>query len=184
MNSPHKLARTAVVNALGHVTLGWNSTYPTIAGTYSSPVASFTLDFTSSSKNVFIGQLGGFEDLDYTQLEQYQCCAIYTTQAANMRMEIPRSFSGPVIAGVDWYLSYRDKRGTASGIETNDTESVADAIDEAMAEIFLVRLGSTIALPSGVRYAREFASERSPLILQEDGFSMIVKYEIPFEVHI
>lgn len=184
MNSPHKLARTAIVNALSHSTLGWNSTYPAIAATYSSPVASFTLDFTSASGNVFYGQLAGFEDLDLTQLDQYQCCAIYTTQALNQKLEMPRSFSGSVIAGVDWYLSYRDKRGTASGIETNDTESVCDAIDEAMGEIFLARLGNTIALPSGVRYSKSLASERSPVVLLDDGFSMIVRYELPFEVHI
>ncbi len=184
MNSPHKLARTAVVNALSHVTLGWNSTYPAIAATYSSPVASFTLDFSGNSPNVFLGQLAGFEDLDFTQLDQYQCAAIYTTLANNLKMEMPRSFSGEVVAYVDWYLSYRNKRSTAIGIEANDTESAADAIDEAMSEIFLVRLGNTIALPSGVRYSRGFASARNELILQEDGFSMSIKYELLFEVHL
>lgn len=184
MNSPHKLARTAVVNALSSVTLGWNATYPAIAATYSSPVASFTLDFSSTSGNVFLGQLAGFEDIDLTQLDQYQCVAIYTTQASNARMEIPRNFSGPVLAHVDWALSYREKRGTATGVEANDTESPADAIDEAMSEIFLVRLGKTIALPSGVRYFRDLASERQPLVLNEDGFSQIIRYEIPFEVHL
>ncbi len=184
MNSPHKLARTAVVNALSHATLGWNATYPAIAATYSSPVASFTLDFSSASGNVFLGQLAGFEDVDFTQLDQYQCVAIYTTQAMNTRMEMPRNFSGPVLARVDWALSYREKRGTATGVEANDTESPADAIDEAMSEIFLVRLGNTIALPSGVRYMRDLASERSVVSLQGDGFNQFIRYEIPFEVHI
>lgn len=184
MNSPHKLARTAIVNALSHSTLGWNSTYPTIAAGYGTPVASFTLDFSSDSGNVFYGQLAGFEDIDLTQMDSYQCVAIYTTMAANARMEKPRTFSGPVIAHVDWALSYREKRGTATGAEANDTESVMDAVDEAMCEIFLARLGTTIALPSGVRYFADLTSERTPLVLNEDGFSQIVRYEIPFEVHI
>ena len=184
MNSPHKLARTAVVNALSHVTLGWNSTYPAIAATYSAPVASFTLDFSSASRNVFFGQLADFDDIDLTQLDQYQCVAIYTNQAFNAKMEMPRNFSGSVLAHVVWALSYREKRGTATGVEANDTESPADAIDEAMSEIFLVRLGSSIALPSGVRYFRDLASERSEVSLQGDGFNQFIHYEIPFEVHI
>jgi len=184
MTSPHKAARTAIVDALKHATGGWNATYPTIAAAYPSPVKSFLLDFTSTSGNVFLGQLAGFEDLDFTQIDQYQACAIYTTMAANVGMERPRNFSGHVIAHVDWALSYREKRGTATGVEANDTESPADAIDEAMGAIFLDRLGTTIPLPAGVRYARNMASERTPLILNDDGFSQIIRYEFVFEVHI
>lgn len=184
MNSPHKLARTAIVNALSDATYGWNAKYPAIAATYGSPVASFTLTFTSASRNVFFGQLAGFNDLDLTQLDQYQCVAIYTTAAVNQKREMPRSFSGPVIARVDWMLSYRDKRGTATGIEANDTESPADAIDECMHEIFSVRLGSSIALPSGVSWAKNIACDRSELLLEDDGFSQLIRYELIFEVHI
>jgi hypothetical protein len=184
MNSPHKLARTAVINALSNVTYGFNAIYPTIAIAYGSPVANFTLSFLSTSSNVFLGQLAGFEDLDFTQLSQYQCVAIYTTMSSNAKMEMPRSFSGPVMAHVDWALSYREKRGTATGVEANDTETPADAIDEAMSQIFLVSLGNTIALPSGIRYFRDLSCERTPLVLNEDGFSQIIRYEIPFEVHI
>jgi hypothetical protein len=184
MNSPHKLARTAVVDALAHATLGWNETYPAIAAAYEAPVWPFRLDFSKFSGNVFLGQLAGFEDLDFTQLDQYQCVAIYTTMSSNAKMERPRSFSGPVLAHVDWALSYREKRGTATGVEANDTESPADAIDEAMSELFLVRLGNTIALPSGIRYFRDLNCDRTPLVLNEDGFSQIIRYEIPFEVHL
>lgn len=184
MNSPHKLTLTAIVDALKSTTYGWNAIYPDIAATYELPVMAFNLDFTGRSGNVFYGQLSGFEDLDMTQLDQYQCCSIYTTQAANARMEKPRSFSGPVLGHVDWCLSYREKRDTATGVEANDTESPMNAIDEAMCQIFLVHLGVQIALPSDVRYFRDLASERMPLILNDDGFSQIVRYEIPFEVHI
>jgi hypothetical protein len=188
MNSPHKLVMDAIKGALSHTgtptSYGWNARFPAIALAYAAPVEDIVLDFTSNSRNVFYGQLAGFEDLDMTQVDQYQACAIYTTMAANARMEKPRNFSGVVLGHVDWCLSYRDKRGTATGIEANDTESPLNAIDEAMCQIFLVDLGVNIALPSGVRYFRDFASQRTPLILNDDGFSQIVQYELPFEVHI
>ncbi len=184
MNSPHKLARTAITDALSHATHGWNATYPAIAATYAAPVASFTLDFSTTSGNVFLGQLAGFEDVTLSQLNQHQACAIYTTMAANQKMEMPRSFSGNVFGHVDWSLTYRAEAGTATGVEANDTESPADAIDEAMGEIFCVKLGSLIALPSGVRWMKNYASERTQLILNDDGFSQIIRYELLFEVHI
>ncbi|MEN6533794.1 MAG: hypothetical protein ABFD89_09045 [Bryobacteraceae bacterium] len=184
MNSPHKLARTAIINALSNGTYGWNAIFADIAATYTSPVAAFLLNFTSTSGNVFLGQLAGFEDVTLSQLDQHQACAVYTTMAANQKQEMPRSFSGPVMGHVDWSLTYREKEGTATGIEANDTESPADAIDEAMGQIFCVSLGSLIALPSGVRWTKNYASERTPLILNEDGFSQIIRYELLFEVHI
>ena len=184
MNSPHKLARTAIINALTNATYGWNAVFPTIATAYHDPVVGIVLDFTSTSGNVFYGQLAGFEDVDLTQINQYQACAVYTTMAANQKQEMPRSFSGPVVAHVDWCLSYREQDSTATGVEANDTESPADAIDEAMMQIFCVSLGNTIALPSGVRWNKQIASERTPLILNDDGFSQIIRYELIFEVHI
>lgn len=184
MNSPHKLARTAILDALSNVTYGWNAIFPAIAATYSAPVVSFFLDFASTSGNVFKGQLAGFEDVTLSQLNTHQVCAVYTTMAANQKQEMLRSFSGQVIGHVDWSLTYRAEEGTATGVEANDTESPADAIDEAMGQIFCVSLGSLIALPSGVRWNKNYASERTPLILDEDGFSQIVRYELLFEVHI
>lgn len=184
MNSPHKLVMDAIKGAMSDSSKGWNKIFPAIAAIYAAPVEDIVLDFTANSRNVFFGQLAGFDDLDLTQVDQYQACAIYTTMASNARMERPRNFSGPVLGHVDWCLSYRDKRGTATGIEANDTESPLNAIDEAMCQIFLADLGVNIALPSGVRYFRDLSSQRTPLILNDDGFSQIVQYEIPFEVHI
>lgn len=184
MTSPHAQARKAITDALSNATYGWNAKYPAIAATYSAPVANFALNFTSTSGNVFFGQLAGFNDLDLTQLDQYQCVAIYTTSAVNQGLQRPRNFSGVVVARVDWMLSYRGKRGTATGIEANNTEAPADAIDECMHQIFSVHLGKEIALPTGVTWARQMACDRSELLLEDDGFSQMIRYELVFEVNI
>lgn len=185
MNSPLKLARSAAIGALSHSTLGWNAVFPAIAAAYAAPVEDIVLDFASTSRNVFYGNLAaGFDDMDMTQVSQRQAVAVYAVSATNVRTEKYRSFDGPVIVNIDWMLTYNNERGTATGIEANDTESPADAIDEAMAELFLSRLGNSIATPSGVLWARMMSCERQGVDLEGDGYQQLIRYELVFEVKV
>jgi hypothetical protein len=127
----------------------------------------FSLDFEPGSTNFIQAYYANDVDAGSGPLSDFPALVLYTSQAQNERREKGYGFSGTVLLHLDFYLEYRIRFGEFDGIEDFDTESIADAVEDAVLAIFHA---STAYWPPGVVYDGSYSSARDPIQLNGDGW--------------
>ncbi len=171
-----KRVRDALRFLLSAEATGFNSMLATVAPVYG--VAPFEIDFGSVPSASFFQGFLSLESQSLSMLKPHPVAlALYTSDATNdqriMRSAEPR-FLGRVVAHLDFYHHVID------GEETYDTESVADAIEDAVLNV--ITPGSVeqygIIYDGGVSCVREAFQQLG------DGYQQRIPITFLFEVHV
>ena len=115
----------------------------------------------------------------------YPACMVYTTEAVNLPGEgaMYKEFSGQVVAGVEVLLRYRElKDGNAVFADTNDMESLPDAVEDALYECLFDQKDNLTV--SGFHWTRRFTSSREPVQLFGDGHAQRLTFALDFTRHV
>lgn len=158
---------------MSNATTGFNARLATIAAGYG--VTAFTISWLAASKQFFQGYLDPAQ-LERSQLATFPAVALYTSLAEDaVEGQHFRLFAGPITAHVDFY------RVSKAGIEVDDTESWADAVEDAVI-LALNDPVTGIYGQAGIAYKGEFRSPRESIQLLGEGWSQRVPIEIICEV--
>lgn len=179
-SSPNRIARLAVRNLLANESQGFN-TYLAAALAEAS-IAPFAVDFGPGSSSFFMGALEPDSDiLDSSQLnpEPLGLC-LYTLGAVNSKQTNAALFSGLVEVRIDAYLKLRARNAQSPGVESDDTETPMDCVEEAIMQA----LHRPDDWAAGVVYNFDWKSDRSPLLLFEDGYQQRVSIALAVGVRV
>ena len=161
MPNYRKVVRDAARAALADEVAGFFATLQGLSAGYGvseDVLAQFQIDFNPGSNNFFQGFLSP-GDVGFSELAEVPGLVLYTSAARNEGREKSRQFAGAVLLHIDAYLKFHD------GVERDDTEAVADAVEDA-----LVSVVNAIHWPAGVSYNREYSVDRGSLQLLSDGW--------------
>ncbi len=170
--------RDAMVEALASPIDGFNARLAAVAGEYG--IQPFDFDFGSDSYNFLQAFYGVPEDVELSAIRQWPAMALYTTNATRNGLQKGVGFSGAVQAHVDIYLRYRLRDESVTDMETRDTESIADAVEDALLSVFQRR---GLAWPTGCTYNGEINCDRDPVVLYGDGYLQRLPTQLRFEVN-
>lgn len=167
-----KRIRDAAVGALSDVVTGFNARLAALATDYG--ITPFVIDFGPTSRNFLQSYLSP-DQVDFSNVATYPAMVVYTASSENTNIEKFRLFSGQVELYIDVYLRYRQS------LESRDTESIADAVEDALTQILNDPL---MPWPATVAYNGGFRSPREPLALLGDGYEQRIPVQLLFEVNI
>jgi hypothetical protein len=167
-----KAVRDAALSELAASVTGFNATLAALAGTYG--VTPFTIDWSSTSSNFSQSQVTT-EQLELSRMIEYPGCLLYTPTTQNQNLEKFRRFSGVVVLNIDVIVDFRD------GAEGRDTESLPDAVEDAITSIFN---RPTLSLPAYVVWNGDIECVREPVRLNGDGYFQRCPHQLTFEVHV
>jgi hypothetical protein len=173
------IARRGVLSALSDPTGGINAAYDALRVEHDLP-QSVTFDFEPGSENVISSYIAAANDIDISQIADYPALSIYTSEAKNANIEKGRSFSGLVTVHVDGWIRHQARRGSADGMPFDDTETVADVLEAAIAKC----ITDFVGWESGVVYNNEFQFTREPVVQIGDGWQQRIAGEFYIEVHV
>jgi hypothetical protein len=170
-----KTVRDAIRAAMAHASTGFNVRLNALATAYG--ITPFTIDWTSAESRTFAQSLIDPQNIEICQLLDFPAACLYTEQANDTGFPRGVKFSGSMVASLDFWQRQRD------GIESLDTESMSDAIEDAAMSVLN---DPTVPWPINssisVIFARQCAIQRDHLVPLADGFGQRVSIKIPFEV--
>ena len=180
MKPTRKAVRDAAVAILRDEATGFNARMEALSEEYG--VEEFKIDFNAGSKSFVQAALEiEGDDIEYSQvLPGPLALTLYTTEARNLGKQNSPFFSGEIALRLDAYLIFRRRNRSTDSIEWDDTETVADAVEEAL----LLALNDNDAAWDGVTYNHIFASERGPARLFGDGWEQRLSLILACEVHV
>lgn len=187
MAGPNGAARNAAVALLAAESGGFNATLaPILAANNIKPL---TVSFAKGSTSFFQGYIEvDSEVIDYSQLDPKPIgIAIYTTGAVNSKDTNASLFSGLVELRIDVYLRLRARNENSEGVEADDTDTVLDCVEEAIMRVLTAPdnwKSSTPEDPIGVIYNNDWKSDRSPILMFEDGYQQRVGISLAVGVRI
>ena len=178
MASPAPLVRRAALSILADQAGGFNARIDAILS--SQGVQPFGVDFAPNSKSFFQGYIPiDAEEISTSQIAPKPCAiCMYTTGIVNAKETNARYFAGLVELRIDAYLRLRAREETSAGVESDDTETPMDAIEEAV--LYSFREGSW----GEINYNGDFKSDRSPLLFVDDGYQQRISIQIAAAVRI
>jgi len=177
--SPTGICRNAVRVILADDAAGFNSRVQALFSEFG--LKPYTVDFGSKSTTFFQGYIAvDTEDVNESQLspEPLALC-IYATSAVNAKTTNHRYFSGLIEIRIDAYVRLRAREETAGGIESDDTETPMDCVEQAITDA----LRDSEAWGE-VNYNHDFKIDRSPLLFLPDGVQQRTSIQIACEVRI
>lgn len=170
-----KLIRDAAVSRLSDATTGFNAAIAALASAYE--ITAFTINWAAGSGS-FVQMFLNPDQLDTSQILEYPALALYTSTARESTGDGNRitgaHFSGIIHLHLDFYIKFIDE------IEVDDTESIADAIEDAVLSVLHT---PTAAWPANVTYNGDFEAPRESMVQLGDGYEMRVPFILTFEVH-
>ena len=161
--------RLAIRDVLADVSFGFNETLAQLAPDYG--IDPFEIDFDEDSNNLFFGFLP--PETNISSICEYPAFVIYTTDAQNTHEVKTVDFSGTVTAHVDVWIRFHD------GPETRDTESICEAIEDAIVKCFE---RDAAPWPVGVNFTGNFQSFWQPIGQLEDGWERVLPLEFLFQI--
>ena len=127
MSAIGRSVREAAARLLADPTAGFNTRLAALASTYG--IQPFSIDWGTASKNFFRGFLDP-NDVDESTPSRYPLVMLYSTGSSNDHDSMSRVFSGPVVLGLDFHVTWR-----AAGALRN-FEDLGDAIEESVYAVF------------------------------------------------
>ena len=179
MPSPTGICRNAIRAILAGDATGFNSRVQPLFTEFG--LDPYTVNFGESSTSFFQGYIAfDSEDVSASQIspEPLAIC-LYATGAVNAKTPNHRYFSGLVEIRIDAYVRLRAREETAGGIESDDTETPMDCVEQAITDA----LRDSDAWGE-VNYNHDFKIDRSPLLFLPDGVEQRTSIQIACEVRI
>lgn len=125
-----KKVRNGVVSILSDATRGFNPTYAAlVAGTDYGALPAIIVDFASTSANFIQSQVTA-QQLDESSNFEYPLMALYTLGIEDTKDRKFAVFAGLIQIALDVFVSQENNEAVP------DTETVPDAIEDAMYTIF------------------------------------------------
>lgn len=178
-----KAVRDALVTILSDATNGFNAKLAALEVAYG--ITGFTIDWSPLSTNFAQVQLDPEQAEMFHAFTQWPACMVFTTEAINLPGEGVKyqTFSGQVIANVEFLLRHRAiKDGDTSFADTNNMESMPDAVEDAVFDSIHTQRAS-LNVP-GFHWNRRFSSGRDPVRILGDGHFQRVFMALDIERHI
>ncbi|MGE5568543.1 MAG: hypothetical protein ACM3S5_05835 [Rhodospirillales bacterium] len=119
--------REAVVRRLADPSTGFNMKLAAVA--YAYGIQPFSIDWTANSKNFFRGFVDP-NDVDESTPSRYPLVMLYSMTSSNDHDSMPRLFSGKVVLGLDFHITWR------AGNALKNFEDLGDAIEDAVYAVF------------------------------------------------
>lgn len=171
-----KTVRDAIVAVLSDAATGFNARLNASAIAYG--IVPFTIDFTGAAQNFALCKIEP-KDIELCELLSFPAACLYTEEAADTGIPRGITFSGEVIACLDFYLRQH------TGVESFDSESMLDAIeDAAMSAINNPAVHWPISSAISAIFARKNSANRDHLVQLGDGFGQRIGMRILFEVKV
>jgi len=171
-----KTIRDAIVAVLSAAGTGFNARLTASAVAYG--IEPFSIDFTGADQNFALCKIDP-QNIELCSLLNFPAGCLYTDEAADSGLPRGITFSGEVIACLEFYLRQRE------GVEGFDSESLLDATeDAAMSAINSPAVSWPINSTISVIFARKNSAERDHLIQLGDGFGQRIRMRILFEVKV
>jgi hypothetical protein len=173
------LVRSQVVSRLSNPATGFNYWLEQACASQSPPPVPFSIDWGPGSITFWQSYISS-EDLDNTSDPgDGTLCIIYGLSLANMTGTVQKFtvFSGTVEIAADYEIAWSES------FDPQDTESLADATDDAMVQTFnaAAYFGS---FGLGVIYNGLIQGERGPLRQSGTGWRQRLPYRLSFEVQV
>jgi hypothetical protein len=164
-----KTVRDAVLSLLQ---ANFNTTLSGLAAAYG--IDPFAIDFTSGSTNFAVSHIDP-SNIERCQFTEFPAACLYTSDAADNGETKNMHFCGQVQAHIDFYV--RDK----DGVEGFDTESLFDAIEDA---VLTLLNDQSNQWPAGVIFARNTRMQRQTLVPLGEGLATYIPITTVFEVYV
>lgn len=183
MPDSRKLVRDAIRAALADVTSGFNVRWPDIATTYGCAkygVDRFLIDWNAASRNFAFANYGTWEDVDDSTLREPFMVTAFTTALGSFRNGKFEHFNGEITANVVCWIKISGRVNTTVGMEIDDSESLLDAIEQTIADVFTnaqLDFGDSAIVFDGT-----YSSQREPILLLNDGWAARVPMQFVFEI--
>ncbi len=160
-----KLTRDTIMAALA---ANFNAKISELAGVYGVPA--FAVDFSSSSRN-FAQTYIDESNIETSNLIDFYPVAgcLYTDEAMDTGEPRNVAFTGNLTACIDWFVRPRD------GIESQDTESLIDMLEDATLSVLLGISPHTVVGQTGIWRARKTTASRERQMPLGDGYFSKVK---------
>jgi hypothetical protein len=117
-----KTVRDAIISVLADPATGFNTRLNASAVEYG--ITSFAIDWSGAAGNFALSYIDP-ANIEICELLNFPAACLYTDEAADTGLPRGITFSGQVIACLEFYQRLR------KGIESFDTESLTDAIEDA-----------------------------------------------------
>lgn len=167
-----KQVRDVVLARLADSTQGFNVHLAAAAASYG--ISGFTIDWAPGSKNFFVGQYSAEEILGSSAV-RLPAMTLFTVSSVNRNRQKFQTFSGDVVLGLDFWLAWR-------GQNTVNTESLADAVEEAM--YACLNSGEWNAVNGPVCWNGEIQLTRRPVNAGAQGWIQALTFRAPFELDV
>ena len=173
MSTPvSKLVRDAIRERLADPTEGFTATHTLIAADYGVPALS--VDFSGQSRQFFEGAVD-IDDIMGSSPAKRPVLVLFTQSSINTVTQVGPLFSGQVTAVLQVHLDQR------SGNAVRDYESPADAVEETLYRLFLVRDWSK---PPEVTFGGDMSIQRGPVIPADTNWRQTITARLTFGAHI
>lgn len=174
-----KTLRDAVVSVLADETSGFNARLAASAVTYG--IIPFTINFDAPpqgdiphpDQNFFLGNIEA-ASVETSPLMSFPAACLYTTDALDRGDPRGMGFTGEVAANLDFYVRYR------IGVEPFDTESILDAIEDA---VISTLNDPPVQWPVGVLFMRNTRVTRDGIRELADGWQQRIMIRTVFGVY-
>jgi hypothetical protein len=176
MSQISKRVRDAVLAKLAHVTVGFNANLAAAVATASYGTEQpFTIDWSAgTSKNLFIGPLAPSQ-IDDTTPSAYPLVSLYTVRSGQTGAQKFNLFSGEVVMGLDFHLSWIDSKARPI------FDDRADLVEDAVVKTFN---DASFVPPSAVSYNGDVTLDRGP-VSEGDGenWRQTLSFRLTFTVN-
>lgn len=183
MADVRRRVRLALVSVLSDGDYGFNAKLAAALSEYEiTEQAGLQLQWGADSQTVFNGQLAG-DDEDIAQLKGQLTLRIWTSRSQWTGDTKGGKWSGRVTAHLDFLAHFSHRESDDDSIETMDTESVPDAIEDAVIEV-LARESIAWGNDFRVGYVGQPSCDRPPANLLDDGWEQFIPITIEFRVDV
>jgi hypothetical protein len=171
MSQISKAVREAVHRRLSDPATGFNVNLQAVAPDYD--IRPFTIDWSENSKQFFQGFLTP-DDLDDTTASRYPMVMLFAINSANQNLQKFTLFSGVVVIGLDFHLSWR------AGNALKNFEDLSDAVEDA---VYTTLNGTDFqAWGAPLAYNGEVQMQKRPLEMAGEHWRQTISFRLTFQV--
>jgi hypothetical protein len=171
MSEISRKVREAVLLRLSDPTSGFNANLAAVASTYG--IQPFSVDWSATSKNFFRGFLDP-NDVDESTPSRYPLVMMYAITSTNRNLQKFALFSGEVILGLDFHITWR------AGNALRNFEDLGDAIEDA---VYKTLNGTDFqAWGAPLTYNGQISLAKRPLELAGEHWRQTLSFRLTLQV--
>lgn len=150
---------------------GFNANLESVASDYG--IAPFVIDWSDKSKQFFQGFLAP-DDLDETTASKYPMVMLFAINSANQNFQKFALFSGVVVIGLDFHLSWR-------ATNAKNFEDLSDAVEDAAYATLNGTDFQAWGAPT-VAFNGEVQMQKRPLEMAGEHWRQTISFRLTFQV--